>query len=66
MYERLVSYRQQFGTTAVPQIYNEDPALGSWVNTQRKNCKKKDRIQLLQDINFVWCAIGGRKSSRNR
>jgi hypothetical protein len=59
MYQRLVSYKEQFGTTAVPYRYNEDPALGQWVKQQRMICKKKDRIQLMKDIGFVWSTRSG-------
>ena len=63
MYQRLVAYKEQFGTTAVPQKYNEDPVLGKWVNTQRCRCKLKDRINLLKDIGFDWNPKrGGRRS----
>ena len=54
MYNRLVTYTVQYGTTMVPTEHKEDPALGYWVRNQRNNCKAKDRIQLLKDIDFVW------------
>mmetsp|Transcript_58888 Transcript_58888/g.65878 ORF Transcript_58888/g.65878 Transcript_58888/m.65878 type:complete len:167 (+) Transcript_58888:102-602(+) len=50
----LVAYKEKYGTTAVPLINYEDPSLGRWVQKQRQRCKIEDRIQLLQEINFVW------------
>jgi len=55
-YKRLVAYKEQYGTTVIPLNDNFDPSLGRWVAKQRYRCKKKDRIQLLQDIDFVWDA----------
>jgi len=67
-YNRLVAYKEKYGTTVVPQIYPEDPSLGLWVTKQRQRCKKEDRIQLLKDIDFVWDARpdGGWKRCTNR
>ena len=55
MYQRLVSYKDEHnGSTLVPSKYKEDPKLGNWVSTQRYECKKKERVKLLNDINFLW------------
>ncbi|VEU40454.1 unnamed protein product [Pseudo-nitzschia multistriata] len=54
MYQRLVEYKQKHGTTCVPYIYIADPKLGNWVHEQRRSCKRKDRIGLLNQIGFVW------------
>jgi hypothetical protein len=54
MYQRLVAYKKKHGTTCVSRTNKVDPQLGRWVNTQRKLCKEKDRIDLLDDIGFVW------------
>eukprot|EP00751_Fragilariopsis_kerguelensis_P004463 CAMPEP_0170831740 /NCGR_PEP_ID=MMETSP0733-20121128/50336_1 /TAXON_ID=186038 /ORGANISM="Fragilariopsis kerguelensis, Strain L26-C5" /LENGTH=352 /DNA_ID=CAMNT_0011197751 /DNA_START=386 /DNA_END=1444 /DNA_ORIENTATION=- len=56
MYHRLVAYQEQYGTTLVPKTYKEDPALGRWVQKNRRSCKEEDRRQLLKDIDFVWDA----------
>ena len=64
MYQRLVAYKKKCGTTMVPRPYFEDLALGYWVYNQRNNCKKKERIQLLNDIDFVWRVK--RKSRKQR
>ncbi|VEU35432.1 unnamed protein product [Pseudo-nitzschia multistriata] len=54
MYQRLVEYKQKHGTTQVPQEYKEHPKLGKWVMRQRAVCKRKDRIDRLNEIGFVW------------
>ena len=56
MYQSLLTYKKKYGTTCVPQKYKSDLQLGNWVNKQRTCCKKKDRIDLLNDIGFVWKA----------
>jgi hypothetical protein len=35
-FERLVRYKQEHGECLVPDAYEEDPSLGSWVATQRR------------------------------
>jgi len=58
MYQRLVSYKEEHnGSTLVPFKYKEDPKLGNWVRNQRRRCKKKERVKLLNDINFVWKSL---------
>eukprot|EP00542_Grammatophora_oceanica_P009752 CAMPEP_0194039162 /NCGR_PEP_ID=MMETSP0009_2-20130614/11322_1 /TAXON_ID=210454 /ORGANISM="Grammatophora oceanica, Strain CCMP 410" /LENGTH=541 /DNA_ID=CAMNT_0038681903 /DNA_START=54 /DNA_END=1679 /DNA_ORIENTATION=- len=37
MYSRLLAYKQQYNSTLVPQMWQKDRSLGSWVGTQRKN-----------------------------
>merc|ERR1712085_31172 len=54
MYERLVAYKKEYGTTCVPRQWKEDPKLANWVKKQRCKCKDQDRIDLLNNINFVW------------
>lgn len=54
MHQRLAAYNEQFGTTLVPKLYNEDLALGYWVSKQQRFCKKIDCIQLFKAIDFVW------------
>jgi len=56
-YQKLVRYKHEHdGSTRVPQRYEKDPSLGRWVNEQRKRCKKKELVKLLDDIGFVWDA----------
>jgi len=57
MYERLVSYTEEHdGSTLVPRKYHVDPKLGGWVHNQRQGCRKKERVKLLNDVDFVWNA----------
>ena len=55
MYNRLVSYKNEHGHCIVPRKFPQDPQLATWVHNQRKRCKKdQSRIDLLNDIGFVW------------
>lgn len=63
MYQKLVRYKQTHdGSTRVPQRYDEDLPLGRWVSEQRKRCKKKELVKLLDEIGFVWNAKKNRFS----
>jgi hypothetical protein len=57
-YEKLVEFKQKNGHCLVPQKYEEDPSLGTWVNRQRhfhsNNTIQLDRKDLLDEIGFVW------------
>jgi len=59
MYQRLVAFKKEHGTTCVPKSvsHKEHFQLSTWVSTQRQFCKKTDRIELLNDIGFVWNAL---------
>lgn len=62
--QELLSYKKKFGNCLVPAQYDENPALGRWVSTQRKYYKlwkqgkatriSLERIQELTRIGFVW------------
>jgi len=54
MYERLLEYQKEHGSTIVPFKYEKNPSLGRWVGYNRSNCKDPERIKLLNDIGFVW------------
>ncbi|OEU21498.1 hypothetical protein FRACYDRAFT_180152, partial [Fragilariopsis cylindrus CCMP1102] len=58
MFQKLVTYKKQHKNTIVPQRYNEDPKLGTWVHTQHQNYKKdkllSNRYALLNSIYFRW------------
>ncbi|OEU10393.1 hypothetical protein FRACYDRAFT_194029 [Fragilariopsis cylindrus CCMP1102] len=60
MYSKLVEYKKQNKSTAVPNRCTEDPSLGLWVSTQRSAYNKGKlsgkRLELLNSINFVWSA----------
>lgn len=63
-FAKLTEYKRVHGDCTVPARYNEDPKLGHWVMTQRRqfNLMKKgkassmtvERIKLLNDIGFSW------------
>jgi len=64
-YEELVSYKETFGHTRVPQKFPENELLGLWVRKQRSNYTKtpnrntscsitKNRIRLMNKIGFEW------------
>ena len=62
-YEQLKEYKRRNGHCNVPRCWNEDPSLGSWVDSQRTNYRHKQagiddmdptRIKLLEDIGFNW------------
>lgn len=54
MYQRLVEYQKEHKTTHIPQRSRHDLKLARWVCTQRYNCKDQERINLLNDIGFIW------------
>jgi hypothetical protein len=58
MYRLLCAYKEQQNTTNIPNRYDQDPALGNWVNTQRTIYKKGELLQqreeMLNKIGFVW------------
>jgi len=56
MYRRLVAYKKEHGDTRVPRGYEADPKLANWVSCQRQSCKDKERVDLLNEIGFVWVA----------
>ena len=56
-FQQLVEYKRVHGDCNVPQSYNTNPQLGTWVTTQRT--KKKtisgERRKQLDSIGFTWC-----------
>jgi len=62
MFDKLKLYKADHGgDTNVPQGYNPDPQLGTWVNTQRTQYQKvnngsltTERINRLDEIGFEW------------
>mmetsp|Transcript_10522 Transcript_10522/g.11998 ORF Transcript_10522/g.11998 Transcript_10522/m.11998 type:complete len:441 (-) Transcript_10522:167-1489(-) len=58
MYDQLVEYRNIHGNALVPFNCEENPKLGRWADAQRWLYKsehmKKERINLLNDLDFVW------------
>jgi hypothetical protein len=68
-FDRLKKYKMEHGDYLVPQGYEMDLELGSWVNTQRRQYKNKklaqDRIERLEEIGFVWLAKQGWSEDRD-
>jgi hypothetical protein len=60
MYSKLVEYKMQHDSTAVPQRYTEDPSFWNWVYYQRaaytKGKLSGKRFELLNSVNFLWSA----------
>jgi len=58
MFRLLLEYKTQHGNTLVPQKYDQNPRLGTWVDTQRtmhsKNKLSSDRVLRLESIGFVF------------
>lgn len=64
MVEELLKFKGRWGHCLVPNRYEENPQLGSWVSTQRRQYKQfqqdnappmtQDRIDFLESIGFVW------------
>ena len=54
----LVKFKEENGHCNVPNRYDKNPSLGSWVSKQRQDYKKKgltqDRIDKLNAIGFDW------------
>ena len=57
-FQELENFREHYGHCNVPTQWNENPKLGTWVAMQRQAMKqgqlKEDRIQMLNDLGFVW------------
>mmetsp|Transcript_36768 Transcript_36768/g.44347 ORF Transcript_36768/g.44347 Transcript_36768/m.44347 type:complete len:387 (+) Transcript_36768:76-1236(+) len=66
-YSQVQDYINEFGHSRVPRYYTKNTALGKWVSSQRayyklfqeneKTVITKERIQLLNKINFEWDPI---------
>jgi len=58
MFDRLVQYKNEFGSTVVPKRYHLDPELGRWVFIQRQYSRhqrlSEERIKRLDLLGFVW------------
>ena len=69
MFQRLVEYKKQHRSTAVPKKYDEDPKLGEsklgeWDSKQRRLYKNNqllpNRYALLNSVRFEWVGVIGR------
>ena len=70
-----MAYKERHGHCNVPSNYSEDPALGSWVKSQRRNYKllrqglpsnmTRERFSQLQALGFEWrCARRSNSSQK--
>ena len=54
----LVKYIEEHGNSMIPQVYEDNPALGKWVNRQRTKYKANnlspERIKKLNEVGFLW------------
>ena len=71
VFDRLVAYKEKNGNCLVPQTYEKDQTLATWVANQRRvnnqGKLKPHRIAKLDEIDFAWAvrpATGGKKSAR--
>jgi hypothetical protein len=63
-FSELADYRKIHRHCSVPRVYSENPQLGQWVGTQRKQYKLHlevnksfitlPRIQVLESLDFEW------------
>ena len=67
MYERLEKFYKIHGHSAVPEYWKEDPQLAIWVSYQRRAKKplSKEKIYLLDKLEFLWNPKKGRPRRRN-
>ncbi|MEO5571635.1 MAG: Helicase associated domain protein [Bacteroidia bacterium] len=67
-YNKLVEYYNRFDNSNVPSKWKEDRGLAQWVLQQRvdnkKNLLSKERIELLNKLNFSWSREGYREGSQ--
>ena len=56
MYNRLLSFKQEYGHTRVPVKWPQDPKLGKWVSRMRQEKDKlyPERLALLNSLAFDW------------
>jgi hypothetical protein len=65
-FQELKTYKSTFGNCMVPQRYQANPQLGTWVHTQRRQYKlmiegkkssmTREKAQALDSIGFFWAA----------
>jgi hypothetical protein len=57
-YTELLEFKKATGHTMVPSFRKKNKSLGQWVGKQRtsyaQNDIVQDRVDLLDDIDFVW------------
>mmetsp|Transcript_23095 Transcript_23095/g.35678 ORF Transcript_23095/g.35678 Transcript_23095/m.35678 type:complete len:354 (+) Transcript_23095:65-1126(+) len=74
-FQELKVYKNTFGNCMVPQRYQANPQLGTWVHTQRRQYKlmiegkkssmTREKAQALDSIGFFWAAKPSSASRSN-
>jgi len=74
-FQELKVYKNTFGNCMVPQRYQANPQLGTWVHTQRRQYKlmiegkkssmTRDKAQALDSLGFFWAAKATSSSRSN-
>ena len=59
----LKHFYKNHGHTQVTKSNHDDKSLTFWVNHQRSRCKNKEKINLLDSIEFIWNVPQGRSSA---
>ena len=58
MFTILKEYKKKHGHCRIPENWEKNKSLGTWVGNQRASYRKKklsaDRIKRLENIGFVW------------
>jgi hypothetical protein len=66
----LEDYKKEHGDCNVPQSYDKNRQLGSWVSRQRESYRaerlRSERIEALESIRFEWSIGGGCKPDDTR
>lgn len=69
-YARLCAFHERFGHTRVARKWEEDPALGRWVEHQRVRGRKgeieDDQRQRLETLGFEWVCTEARVEEHDR
>ena len=70
MFNELEKYKQEFGNCNIPADWPDNPRLARWVSSQRTAKKSGKlppyRVQLLDDLGFIWDKHPGRTLSNDQ
>lgn len=68
MYRKLETFYKKFEHSDVPEFWEEDKKLAVWVTSQRRPKKplSRNKIRLLEDLNFSWNNEISKKKKRQR
>ncbi|KAL7554464.1 hypothetical protein ACHAWF_019027 [Thalassiosira exigua] len=75
-FQELLAYKATYGNCMVPQRYQANPQLGTWVHTQRRQNKlmaegksssmTKEKVEALDGIGFFWAAKNSTSSTADK